>query len=78
MKNKFLLFGFLFLVFSFIFYFVQTTGVSAKQLADVGNPGNDGYTKVVEIENVEIPLSDKLILKAATPVKQLLTTMMKR
>jgi len=70
MKNKFLLFGFLFLVFSFIFYFVQTTGVSAKQLADVGNPGNDGYTKVVEIENVEIPLSDKLILKDGTPVKE--------
>lgn len=70
MKNKFLLFGFLFLVFSFIFYFVQTTGASAKQLADVGNPGNDGYTKVVEIENVEIPLSDKLILKDGTPVKE--------
>lgn len=70
MKNKFLLFGFLFLVFSFVFSFAQITSVSARQIADVGNPGEDGYPSVVEIENVEIPLNDKLILKDGTPVKE--------
>ncbi len=64
MKNKFLLISFLFLTFTLNFYSIKTDNVLAYQIADVGN------AEVVGIENVEIPLSDKLILKDGAPVKE--------
>lgn len=71
MKNKFLLISFLFLALTLNFYSIKTSPVCAYQIADVSNPGNDGYaSEVVGIQNVEIPLSDKLILKDGTPVKE--------
>jgi len=70
MKNKFLLISFLFLTLTLNFYSIKTDNALAYQIADVSNPGEDGYSsEVVKIENVEIPLSDKLILKDGTPVK---------
>lgn len=70
MKNKFLLISFLFLALTLNFYSIKTNNALAYQIADVSNPGEDGYEPVVTIQNVEIPLSDKLILKDGTPVKE--------
>ena len=70
MKNKFLLISFLFLALTLNFYSIKTSPACAYQIADVSNPGENGYEPVVKIENVEIPLSDKLILKDGTPVKE--------
>lgn len=70
MKNKFLLIGFLFLALVLNFYSIKTNPVFAVQIADVGNPGEDGFGPVVGVESVDIPLSDKLILKDGTPVKE--------
>ena len=61
MKNKFVPIIFLFLVFTIGFPFVNSSKISA-QTASSGN-------SLLEVENVEIPLSDKLILKDGTPVK---------
>lgn len=64
MKNKILSIVFLFLFFT-------TFAVINKQLsyvsADAENPSADGFTNV---ESVEIPLSDKLVLKDGTQVQQ--------
>lgn len=58
MKNKFLLIGFLFLALA-----LQITPNGINQVNAAGE-------SLTEIENVEVPLSDKLILKDGTPVKE--------
>lgn len=70
MKNKLLLISFLFLAFVFNFHSIKAQPVFAATIADVSNPGKDGYGSIIDIENVEVPLSDKLILKDGTPVKE--------
>lgn len=54
MRNKFLLISFFVLSFLFVSYFFKIESVSAD---------------TAQVESVEIPLGDKLILKDGTPVK---------
>lgn len=61
MKNKFISIIFLFLAFAISFPFANPSKISA----DTATSGSS----LLEVENVEIPLSDKLILKDGTPVK---------
>lgn len=61
MKNKLVLIIFLFLAFAISFSFANSSKISAQ----TASPDNS----LLEVENVEIPLSDKLILKDGTPVK---------
>ncbi len=61
MKNKFILVIFLFLTFITGFLFAHPQEISAQTAAPEEN--------LLEVENVEISLSDKMILKDGTPVK---------
>lgn len=67
MKNKFLLFFFLFSAFALNFSFVKIADVFAVN--DPGTGGGGISTTTTEVEEVEIPLGEKLILKDGTPVK---------
>lgn len=66
MKNKFLLIGFLLLALVFHFYPIKTNSLFTSQRVMAAGEG----VELKNIENVEIPLSDKLILKDGTPVKE--------
>lgn len=68
MKKKLFFLTFSFWLFSLIFNFFTPSIAQAIQLADVGNPGRDA-SDLVQMESVSIPLSNKLILKDGTPVK---------
>lgn len=63
MKNKFISIIFLFLAFAISFSFLKPVVVSADESIAVTEES------LLENETVEIPLSDKLILKDGTPVK---------
>ncbi len=62
MKNKLLLVVCLFLAF--------TLNVSPIFAADTSDSGGGGVQSQVDVEAVEIPISDKLVLKDGTPVKE--------
>lgn len=68
MKSKFFYLSFLLLFFAFLINLFTPSTIWAKQLADLGVLGRDAGD-LVQIENVSIPLSDKIILKDGTPVK---------
>lgn len=71
MKNKLLLVGLLVLTLTFNFYSIKTSPVFASQIATKdGGGASGGDSGLDKIQNVEIPLSDKLILKDGTPVKE--------
>lgn len=63
MKNKFLLFSLLFSVFIFSFSFIKTSVVFADSTIPTVTP------TMTQVEEVEISLGEKLILKDGTPVK---------
>ena len=62
MKNKFILIIFLFLAFAISFSFLKTADVFAATAS--------GSSNLLEVQNVEVPLGDKFILKDGTPVKE--------
>lgn len=69
MKNKILLVIFFFFVSFFSFCSIKISSVYAYQIADAANLGKDGYSDINKFEQVNVPLSDKLVLKNGTPVK---------
>jgi len=62
MQNKFVLTIFFFLAFAISFFFTNPSEIFADSASSSSN--------LLEVENVEVSLGDKLILKDGTPVKE--------
>lgn len=70
MKNKLCLVGLFFLFFALTLPSRVNLNVYARQIADVDTTiGESQVTDTSEAEYVTVPLSDKVILKDGTPVK---------